>query len=677
MALQVQPLQNPGTISGVGLLPKPQPLAVKKLPAQPSLNVAKPAPQQPLTVQPLQDKPTLQPGVIDATGQKASPYLGTPQEHTVAELGWKVKQKHPDYNDLSDEELGQKMKAKFPDYADFADTPVIENKNPDNSFKHFIGESAKLGAALATNQPIKNDITTGALKSLGSTGTGLLELGGKIGNFIEGKGFQNEVDPNSPIGRANQVFEPTNNTQKAGKVAGDIAQFFIPGGQEKAAATFAPKVAELLNLGSKGQKAVSLLTKAGISGVKDFSISEAQGQSNKQSAVIGALGALGPLAEAGIAAIAPKTSGGLINSLIKPLSKEFRFGRDPGLGVATEGITGNTLEGLTKNIVEKKQQIGKSVADGLAQADKIDPKKINISPLFEPIDNAINTAVKNGDQALVSRLLDVKNGLTKEFKLIDGKLVEQGDKNLSLTRVEANKLKQEIGNATKWTGQPFDGDINQVRVRLYQNINDAIDAITPGTKDLNARYSNLLSAEKSAERTKAIGERHDIFGVKDLGLSSIAGLAGYAKGGGIAGLISALSTEALYKLAGSTLIKSQLAKQLAKYIPEIQKATQELSPQIERAITQELSTRGEKQVIQASDLGKTKINPNALVKVNNYQNPEFSSYVPQTNNINVNTRKIAENQLEQKYPGFFKNTQLPKSQKNQATRNLLLKLGND
>lgn len=147
MALQVLPLQNQQAISGVATLPKPQPLKVASPIQQPLIKNVIQTPTQ-----------TLNPNVIDATGQKASPYLGTPHEHTVTELGWKVKQKYPDYADLSDEELGQKMKAKFPDYADFQDAPQIEQPQLDTLGKIGLGIKQSFGLAPGSYAPIPNPI---------------------------------------------------------------------------------------------------------------------------------------------------------------------------------------------------------------------------------------------------------------------------------------------------------------------------------------------------------------------------------------------------------------------------------------------------------------------------------------------------------------------------------------
>ena len=45
---------------------------------------------------------------------------------TIEQFGQSIKQKYPQYQDLSDAELGQKMLAKYPQYQDMIDPPKIE-----------------------------------------------------------------------------------------------------------------------------------------------------------------------------------------------------------------------------------------------------------------------------------------------------------------------------------------------------------------------------------------------------------------------------------------------------------------------------------------------------------------------------------------------------------------------
>src|SRR5690606_13692197 len=127
----------------------------------------------------------------------------------------------------------------------------------------------------------------------------------------------------------------------------------------------------------------------------------------------------------------------------------------------------------------------------------------------------------------------------KEFSVVEGKLVSGGDKNLVMTPKQADLLKQQIGNDTKWTGQAFDNDINKVRRDLYSLINDAVDeAVGPlgevGTriKELNQRYANMLSAEKALENRIAVEVRNNMISLQDTGVGTGIGIATVATGAG-------------------------------------------------------------------------------------------------------------------------------------------------
>lgn len=436
--------------------------------------------------------------------------------------------------------------------------------------------------ASQTFDPVQVGI--GALKGVGSTVSGLESLGEKLltrpidraVSAITGKpSVLPTTGPTTGEQAQQQLLQPTTTGQKIGKGAEQVAELFTPTGLESAGGNLAAKLAP--EAPKLAQGALKVAGKA-LGGAAEFGGKTAiqtggDVQKTKEAAITGGLAA--PIAEAAGAVARPvqkflgeRLPPKIINSILKPVSKEFAFGRNPGLGVVQEGLTANTREGLLKQISDKKKEIGAQI-DAQLNLPLNARKKIDVAPLLKPLDDAMAEAVKSGEQALYTRLQAVRDGLTREFQAVEGKLVPTGEKKLVMTPAEARQLKTEIGGAAKWTGQAFDNEVNQARVKVYRAINDAIDAAVPGTKTLNSRYANLLSAEKSLDKTITTAQRQNLTGLKGFGLG--AGLFGEEKLRGkstpeafVTGLLGLLGE----KVSGSTAVKSRIAQSLSKLAPE-------------------------------------------------------------------------------------------------------------
>lgn len=118
------------------------------------------------------------------------------------------------------------------------------------------------------------------------------------------------------------------------------------------------------------------------------------------------------------AAIAKDQAPRIINSLIKPLAKDFSYGKNPGRAVSEMGITGNSLEDLSTNISQARQQVGQSLQDIYSHPD-LEGVKINVKPEVDKIDAAITEASKGGknNQAIVTRLQNAKEALLYEHSV--------------------------------------------------------------------------------------------------------------------------------------------------------------------------------------------------------------------------------------------------------------------
>ncbi len=170
----------------------------------------------------------------------------------------------------------------------------------------------------------------------------------------------------------------------------------------------------LTNIGKK------TATRAGIGGVTGYGYDVTRNaQSGKTGTDIlkpgggtllgaGIPTAIGAVQAAG--AIGRSMAPRIINSLIKPLARDFSYGKNPGRAVAEEGITGNSLDDLSNNINQSRQKTGREIGD---IANKLEGKaKVNIAGSLKPIDDAMEEAAAQNNPTLLKRLTNVKAALT-------------------------------------------------------------------------------------------------------------------------------------------------------------------------------------------------------------------------------------------------------------------------
>lgn len=313
---------------------------------------------------------------------------------------------------------------------------------------------------------------------------------------------------------------------------------------------------------------------------------------------LGALGGkLGDAAVAGVSKVLSQLNEGpaaiLINSLIKPLEKEFRFGKNPGLGVAQEKIIANSLPDLEKQVGQKLTEVGQKIDQHLS-APELQTKTADYSAVIKPFDDAITEAAKGGanNQALVTRLQNAKDALTQEFEIRQGNVVPKlsADTNAPITKdlttlnpQEGNALKQDIGKLRSWKGTPSEDTVyNKAVIDAYRSANNIVESQAPGIKQLNSSYANLLSAQSAIERRTAVEARQSTFGLFDkLGFGEAA--LALARGD-FHTAAAAMAAPLLNHTLGSTATKTRLAALLST-IPEISSKLFEASPQLQTLLT--------------------------------------------------------------------------------------------
>jgi len=172
----------------------------------------------------------------------------------------------------------------------------------------------------------------------------------------------------------------------------------------------------------------------------------------------------------------------------------------------------------------------------------------------------------DGGQGLIDQLEEMRNTLTNQRQLINGKLEVTAPKNLTLSLPDAHALKRQVGDMTGWTGQAFDDQLNKVRRGIYRNLNDDIQSKADGVGDLQDRYGNLMEAEIAAKREAARHEARNPFGLLDAAIGAGAGAAGAMHGGTGEAALLALGFPIARRIAQAPLTRS-LEVQMLKNSP--------------------------------------------------------------------------------------------------------------
>ncbi len=420
---------------------------------------------------------------------------------------------------------------------------------------------------LATIGDIREGVGKGAI----STMLGLTKLTGRIpgvGKYIGVPGSTTLEDLD---------LAPTNTAQKIGMGAEQVGEFFIPAGvvskgakavEGMTAASKLPALAKtVLNVGARAG------LEAGAAGAVTAAQTGGDAEATRNAALIaGAIPVAGkiiePAANAAKAFIAEKLPGRLIESLIKPSKSQMRFGRTPGQEVAVQGLKANSLEGLEKEISQRKNQLGSLIDKSLGQAAN-SAKRVDVAPAINgPIDEAINLArTTSGNRSVVSGLEDMREALLNNRFDASGNV-----KSVRLSPLDARKLKTDIGDVTRWTEDPIEGTLNEVRQKIYRNLNELIDNAVPGTKEMNAHYANLLTAEKAINARIDAVNKLNIVGLTAKATGVATAVATFISTGDVsksaaAGFGAGLTTGGLAKLLGSTPALSRAAVQFASLSP--------------------------------------------------------------------------------------------------------------
>jgi hypothetical protein len=279
----------------------------------------------------------------------------------------------------------------------------------------------------------------------------------------------------------------------------------------------------------------------------------------------------------------------VINSLIKPLQKDFAYGKNPARGILNEGIVANSFEDLNQKVAEKRSQVGGRIGELGRKLSQFDQISLDLTPALAPIDEAIRKAAKSNNPTLFNSLNNVKVALLYNLEVGEEKgvpaIIQGSPKNLiSAGYEEAKQFLDDIAEHTRYTGNPSDDKaLNKATRDAYSVVREAMnqgaDSVNPkfGTeiRNLNERYGDLLSAQSAINHRDIVMKRQNYLDLAQkfsipisIGAALMSGLSSgnWSHAGAI------LATEAVGLAASkglaSTASKTRIAQFLSKLAPE-------------------------------------------------------------------------------------------------------------
>lgn len=408
-------------------------------------------------------------------------------------------------------------------------------------------------------------------------------IGGILGGSKIGEAIGTQIAKRT-VPKEQQQFVPPGPSGR--ELAGDalqIASNFIPVGRlSKGIATGAKALGLARGVSAVGKIGAGLATGAAVDVAQNLQEGRKATDLGLGTALGGAIPAAG-VAKNMMVRFGERQAPRIINSLIKPLAKDFSYGKNPGRAIAEENIVANNFEDLATKINQTRHKIGQEID---ALGNKLSTKPIlNIRGSLSSLDEALKQAAAQNNPTLLDRLGNVKDAITNILEPgIDdaGKTVikNSGTRNLDgLTFSEARQILGDIGDMTQFTGNPSDDKlVNSALKRIYGSIKEqtlnAADSINPTAakrfRQLTEKYADLTSAEVATKYRDKIASRSNLVGLSPQIAGIGTGLITLAATGGAAtpAILLGLTGGVMDKLMASPAFKTRLASVLSKKAPE-------------------------------------------------------------------------------------------------------------
>lgn len=251
-----------------------------------------------------------------------------------------------------------------------------------------------------------------------------------------------------------------------------------------------------------------------------------------------------------------------VNSLIKPLTKNFSYAKNPGRGIVEEGIVANSLDDLSDKVISAETRVWNE----LSQKVQTSKATIDLSDITNPIDDEIArlSRTPKTNSALIKRLNDTKDDLLGSLRIQGGTIRTKLQSLKSSTAQKALELKQAIGDVTKWTGnQSDDNAVNGALKKVYGKVKEKVNNAVPDSKELNERLADLISAKSAIKYRSVLNQRQNLIGLAPKIGGYVGAIAtGASAGGPMGGIVAPSILYGAEKLLGSTASKTRIAKML-------------------------------------------------------------------------------------------------------------------
>ena len=372
----------------------------------------------------------------------------------------------------------------------------------------------------------------------------------------------------------------------------------------------APGIAAKAGLTGKAALATSAAENATISTGFNTADNAIEGKPLTEGDVgAGIFGAAIPVAGAGASAFkgvlqkgAQTSAERIVNSLIKPLSKSFAYGKDPARGVLAEKITANSFEDFASKVASRAKDIGRQIGStGAAVSGALQGKgkTLDLTPALNPIDTAMEQAAKNNNPTLLHSLNNVKIALMHDLSLGVDKtgaptILKGQPRDLTNTTYDqAVQFLSDIAAHTRFTGNPSDdAALNAATRAAYGQARDIMNSVAHDAspelgatiQKLNQRYGDLKSAELAIVHRELVTKRQNILNIAQrfaipvtVGYGVLSG--NYHEAG------AALLAELAAKAAGATAVKSRVAQFLNALGPSERQSILHATPILSNLLT--------------------------------------------------------------------------------------------
>lgn len=364
------------------------------------------------------------------------------------------------------------------DFSDLGAKPVqaVQTAAPPplpNPIAGLAADINKEAAKPTSYNPVATDLLAGAGSGVFSTGLGISKLfnratGGRVGH-----------DPATklesvPLFGKNYDFSPQNTTQKVGMAGEQIAEVAVP----------ATKASSLI----KGPGWLRAAARTGAEGATVGAVRAAQTgdpvQGAKEGTAAAALGGGVRLVGAGLRASllsAPK-----IHRWLGVAPKELEHGANPGQQLLSEKLLGATKEATKANVDGALTGAGTDLAAALKTATAAGKTIDGDTIVQKALVDATKTIGLRSDTAFQSRLTGILDDIVATTPV-----------SKNMTPEQAHALKKQIGDAIKWHGAPYEGDLNEVLLQMYRGLNEGLKSAGNNIGPLQRRWGNLYLASKS------------------------------------------------------------------------------------------------------------------------------------------------------------------------------------